>query len=120
MQTNTCLRVNSTLAALALLSLAGLGASACMAEDDGPIELADLDLGAGIPEDALTGTARILTPDGELEVGYDIVSDGEMLRAASLRASKWTSTRSRPSMELSRAPKDSSWAENQATSYPLA
>ncbi|MBP6632023.1 MAG: hypothetical protein KA297_21570 [Kofleriaceae bacterium] len=78
MQTNTCLRVNSTLAALALLSLAGLGASACMAEDDGPIELADLDLGAGIPEDALTGTARILTPDGELEVGYDIV-DGRAI-----------------------------------------
>lgn len=59
-----------------LLTLASF-AGGCMG-DDAELELTDVDLTSEISDDASFGSARIATPDGEMDVSYDII-DGHAI-----------------------------------------
>lgn len=59
-----------------LFILTSLG-SACM-DDDAELELTDVDLTSAISEDSSSGKARIRTPDGEMDVSFDVI-DGHAI-----------------------------------------
>ncbi len=66
--------MNQTLAATLLTALLPLTFAACaVEEEEGTDEMEDFDPGAGIAADAPSGRAIITTPDGDREIGYDVV-----------------------------------------------